>query len=210
MTTTPLHPNQKSKLRTILRPAVGRCILIGLILLFGSLGKAPAGTDSGEQLYRRGYPNAVSLEWAVSDYDSVHRSDSVAKDYPELNVAEILPAISRTITETPRKEKQKLARLAALKKLVSDGNLPKGSILTFQYADKNRTPYWFQWGKLSDKFALVLISGMDENPPGEEEYNDKAFIFGVVIRSHKRVDQAWKDEMTRIAEKMKRKKEHRE
>jgi hypothetical protein len=110
----------------------------------------------------------------------------------------------------PRREKQTLARLTALKKLVSDGNLPKGSILTFQYADKNRTPYWFQWGKLSDKFALVLISGMDENPPGEEEINDKAFIFGVVIRSHKRVDQAWKDEMERIAEKMKRKKEHRE
>ena len=208
MTTIPLHPSQKSRLRAISKSAVDRYVLVTSALLLSALGNAIAETDAAEQLYRRGYPNAVDLEWAVSDYNSVRLSDSVAKNYPELNVAEILPAISRAITETPRKDKEKLARLAALKKLVSNGSLPKGSILNFQYDGGHRAPYTFKWGTLSDKFAIVLISGMDENPPAESEYNEKAFILGIVIRSHKRVDHAWEELMKSFAEKRKQMKEH--
>jgi len=184
---------------------------MGLTLLLGSLGQAVADTDAAEQLYRRGYPNDVDLKWAVSDYNSAHRSDSVAKDYPELKIDEILPAISRAITETPRRNKKKLAKLVWLKTLVMNGRLPRGSMITYQYEGENkRTPYTTDWGKLAEKFAIVLHSGLDENPPGESEWNEKAFVFGVVIRSHKRVDRAWIEEGERIAEKMKQKKEHRE
>ncbi len=64
---------------------------------------------------------------------------------------------------------------------------------------------------MGDTFQQIfhrLISGMDENPPGESEWNEKALIYGVVIRFHKRIDHAWIEEGERIAEKMKRKKGH--
>jgi hypothetical protein len=209
MTTIPLPQSQRSKLQAISGSAAAR-VLVGLALFMVVSGQAIAETyDAGEQLYRRGYPNDVDLEWAAADYNSAHRSDSVAKEYPELNIAEILPAIAHAITETPRKNKKELAKLAWFKKLVMNGRLPKGGMITFQYFGKKyRTPYTTQWGKLSDKFAIVLFSGMDENPPGESQWNEKAFILGVVIRFHKRVDQAWVEEGKRIAGKMKRKKEH--
>jgi len=184
-------------------------MLAGFVLLLGAPGQVAAQTsDAAEQLFRRGYPNNVALEWAVADYNSAHRLDSVAKDYPELKVAEILPAIARAITETPKKEKKKLAKLAALQKLVLNESLPRGSRLTFQYdGTVYRTPYEAEWGKLADKFAIVLFSGLDENPPGNSQYDEKAFIFGDVIRFHKRIDHEWIEEGERIAEKMKRKKE---
>lgn len=210
MTTIPLLAKQKSNLHAISRPAFAY-VLVWFSLLWGVLGKASAETDAAEQLYRRGYPNDVALEWAVSDYNSAHRSDSVAQDYPELKIDEILPAISRAITETPKKEKGKLAKLAALRRLVMHGSLPRGSRLTFQYdGRKTRTPYTTEWGKLSDKFAIVLFSGMDGNPQEESEYNENAPIFGVVIRFHKRVDHAWEELMKSFAEKRKRMKEHLE
>lgn len=209
MTTIPLRPSLKSKLQVIFRSGVGRRVLIGLTLSLGALGEAVAEINAAEQLYRRGYPDEVDLEWAVADYNSAHRSDSVAQGYPELNIGEIMPAITHAIKETPKKARGKLAKLAALKSLAMHGRLPKGTILTFQYdGRKTRTPYETEWGKLSDKFAIVLFSGLDGNPPGESEYNENAPIFGVVIRFHKRVDPAWKELMKSFAEKRKRMKEH--
>lgn len=201
MTTIPLPPNQRSKSRAESRSALGRILLVGLVILLGAWGTAAAETyDAGEQLYRRGYPKEVDLEWAVSDYNAVHRANAVAKNYPELDIAELLPAISRAIAEMPRKDKfrlAKLAKLAALKKSVLNGKLPAGSILTFQYHSKNRTPYWFQWGALSEYFSIFLLAGLDENPPETETYNEKAILIGVLIRSHKRGDQEWKDSRKR-------------
>lgn len=210
MTTTPLPINQRSKPQTTSTSVVGHGVLLAVALLLAAFEQTVAETDAAEQLYRRGYPNEVDLEWAVADYNSAHRSDAVAKDYPELNIAEILPAISRAIKQTPGKDRRKLAKLADLKKLVAAGRLPKGSILTFQYDGSNRTPYTSQWGQLSDKFAIILDSGMHENPPAKSEYNEKAFIFGVVIRSHKRTDDAWRELMKSFAEKRQQMKEHRE
>lgn len=203
MTTIPPQLNQRSKPQTKFRIAVSQLALVGLTILWGVSGQAAAETsDAAEDLHRRGYPNDVSLEWAVSDYNLIHEADPVARDYPKLDASEILPAISRAIAGAPGKDKKALARLTALKKFVLNGRLPRGSILTFQYDDNNRTSYWFQMGELSNKFSIFLISGMDENPPGERGgYNEKAIIVGALIRTHKRVDQEWKDLMVKMRQK---------
>lgn len=152
-------------------------------------------------LYRRGYPDVTSLQAAIEDYNIIHRADLVASHYAELKVEEVVRAVTAELKKTPPKDKRRRERLTMLSKEISAGNLPKGTLLTFQYNAKSRTRYWHDWVRLSDSFAIILWSGLDENPPGDSEYNDDAYIIGVTVRVAPRKDPQWQEMKERWKQK---------
>lgn len=166
------------------------------------LAEPPAHTAEGDGgLYRRGYADSITLQAAVEDYNIVHRADRVASQYPELQAEEVVQAVATQLKKTPLKDKRRRERLTMLARQTAAGNLPKGTLLGFQYADKNRTRYWHDWGKLSDSFAIILWSGMDENPPEDSATNRDAYIIGVTIRAAPRKDAQWLEMMERWKQK---------
>jgi hypothetical protein len=161
-------------------------LLLSCLILF-LVGIAEAGANDPE-LYRRGYAEALPLKLAVADYNAARKLDPIAAQYPELREEEIGSALADEIGKTPAKNKQRKARLTYLAKWVAEGKLPKGTLLTFQYANQSRTVYTHDWRTLAEKFCIILWSGLDENPPGPGEFNDDAYAIGAVIRRSARID----------------------
>ena len=141
------------------------------------------------ELYRRGYASNFDLDAAIAEYNTSCQTDFVAKQYPALRASEIKSKLAKALRNTLASDKRRRDRIRYLLDCIERRMLPKGSLITFQYASKSRTVYTHDWGKLSNKFAIILFSGLNENPPGIAEFNDDAFIIGITIRSGSRKDK---------------------
>lgn len=170
------------------RGSWSRCCISDLIMIFFLAHEAQGADIAKWELYRRGYQESITLPEAVLDYNKVHRLDPVAQQYPKLDVVEIEPAVVAFMKTIPAHDTKRRAQLNSLVKHISHGFLPKGALISFQYLNKSRTVYWHDLRKLDISFYIILWLGLDENPPGEGEFNQKAFVTSVPIRYSARSD----------------------
>ncbi len=157
---------------------------VSMGILFSVAPLAFGGEFSHHEIYRRGYPRAVTLREAVQDYNAAHREDEIARLHPALSTREIQPAVLAALRSTSDRDKRKQERFKAILSSIEREQLPKGALLSFQYGEKNRTVYWhgLQQQRAKNNFSIILWSGLDENPPGDGEFDDRAYIVSIPIR----------------------------
>ena len=164
---------------------------ISVSLLFLAFFQECKGGDvdaDRKERYRLGYSDNTSIALAVKEYNDMQRGDLVASQYPDLRVDEVIKAVMKAADQIRIKDIKRRARFMLLADSVKQGNLPKGSLLAFQYAGRNSTVYWPEIPGISKGISIILWSGLHQNPPEEARFNDEAYIIPCVIRSFERTD----------------------
>ena len=141
------------------------------------------GAPLSDELGRRGYFTETAIGSAIAEISVKQSRDAKTAKFPPLTSEEVTKAVAKF---RPWKSQRARAEFTRLKEAVARGFLPKGSQLSYEIEGTSSISYARGDRNEQDVFAFVLWLNLDQNPPGDYEFNYYADIWCIPIRITKR------------------------